>query len=374
MVYTGKLLILVSVGVLIARSVGAGDPVAKTTVFASGKGGYHTYRIPALVVTGKGTLLAFCEGRKTGRGDHGDIDLLLRRSADEGRSWSDQQIVHEEGGQKKVTIGNPCAVVDRKTGAIWLAFCRDNDRVFMTHSEDDGATWARPVEITADVKDPKWGWYATGPGHGIQLTRGKHAGRLVIPCDCGDSKGWGGWDKKGRSLVIYSDDHGKTWRRGGITEKAMNECEVAERPDGSLLLSMRNYHGKSRRALAVSTDGGQSWSTPKHHQQVYCPTCQASVHRHSFEPRSVLLHSGPGGGGRNNLTIRASYDEGDSWPVAKVIQPGPSAYSDLAVLPGGDVVCLYETGAKHPYESIVLARLSLKWLESAPKARQAADR
>jgi sialidase-1 len=333
-----------------------------TVVYRSGTDGYHTYRIPALVVTTKGTLLAFCEGRKTGRSDHGDLDLLLKRSTDGGRTWSAQQIVHEEGGTAKITIGNPCPVVDRDTGFIWLPFCRENDRVFITHSGDDGKTWAAPREITRDVKDPQWGWYATGPGHGIQLERGPHAGRLVVPCDCGDSKGWGQWAGKGRSLVIYSDDHGKTWTRGGITEKGMNECEVVERADGSLLLSMRNYHGKNRRAFAVSRDGGTSWSKPVHHEQVYCPTCQASMHRYSLSPKDRILYSGPGGGGRTNLTIRMSYDHGTTWPVARILQPGPSAYSDLAVLPDGAIACLYETGKKGPYETITFARFTLSWV------------
>lgn len=350
-----------------AESDAEAAPPRKEVVYKSGKDGYHTYRIPAVIVTTRGTLLAFCEGRKTGRGDHGDLDLMLKRSADGGRTWSQQRIVHEEGGAAKITIGNPCPVVDRDTGVIWLAFCRDNDRVFLTRSSDDGKSWAKPREITADAKKSEWGWYATGPGHGIQLERGKHKGRLVIPCDTGDSKGWGQWAEKGRSLVIYSDDHGKTWRRGGITEKGMNECEVVELAGGSLLLSMRNYRGKNRRAFAVSRDGGVSWSEPEHNDQVYCPTCQSSMQRYSLKPRNRILYCGPGGDGRNNLTIRVSYDEGKTWPAAKLLQAGPSAYSDLVVLPDGDIGCLYETGKKHPYESIVFARCSLAWLTGEKK-------
>ncbi len=334
----------------------------KQLVFRSGTDGYHTYRIPALVVTTRGTLLAFCEGRKTSHSDHGDIDLLLKRSTDGGKSWSEQQIVYEEGGTAKITIGNPCAVVDRSTGIVWLTFCRDNDRVFVTHSRDDGRRWGRPVEITGSVKEASWGWYATGPGHGIQLQRGRYKGRLVLPCDCGTSKRWGNWDKIGHSLVIYSDDGGRSWQRGGLTQRGMNECEAVELADGSLLLSMRNYRGKALRAFAISRDGGRSWSAPKYNKQVYCPTCQASLQRYSFEPRNIVLYSGPGGPGRNDLTIRLSYEEGKSWPVAKLLQQGPSAYSDLAVLPDGTIVCLYETGSKHPYETITFARFPIGWL------------
>ena len=337
---------------------GNGEGPSKTIVYESGKQGYHTYRIPALVVTRKGILLAFCEGRKTGRGDHGDIDLMLRRSSDAGRTWDQQRMIHEEGGTEKITIGNPCAVVDEETGIVWLAFCRDNDRVFITHSADGGENWAKPKEITEKVKEPEWGWYATGPGHGIQLKRGKHKGRLVLPCDCGDSKGWGDWDKKGRSLVIYSDDHGQSWTRGGVTEKGMNECEVVELADGSLLLSMRNYRGPKQRAFAVSKDGGTTWSSPQHHEQVYCPTCQASIHRYSWQP-DMILYSGPGGPGRENMTIRLSSNEGKTWPVAKVLQKESSAYSDLTVLPDGRIGCLFEVDG---YKQIVFAAFSLHWL------------
>ncbi|MFC1634102.1 exo-alpha-sialidase [Planctomycetota bacterium] len=332
--------------------------LSKTVIYESGKQGYHTYRIPALVVTGNGTLLAFCEGRKTNRSDHGDIDLMLRRSSDGGRTWDQQRIVYEEGDTEKITIGNPCAVVDEATGIVWLAFCRNNDRVFITHSTDEGKNWVQPGEITEKVKEPEWGWYATGPGHGIQLQHGEHKGRLVLPCDCGNSKGWGDWDKKGHSLVIYSDDHGKSWARGGVTENGMNECEVVELADGSLLLSMRNYRGPKQRAFAVSKDGGHTWSSPQHHEQVYCPTCQASMHRCSWQPNRIL-YSGPGGPGRENMTIRMSYDEGKTWPAAKVLKKGSAAYSDLAMLPDGRIGCLYEVDG---YKQIVFAGFPLQWL------------
>jgi len=350
--------------VLLAAGAAAGAQAALPTVnvWASGKDGYHTYRIPGLVVTPKGTLLAFCEGRKTGSGDHGDIDLLVKRSTDGGRTWSDQKIVHEEGGTAKITIGNPCPVVDRTTGAVHLPFTRDNDRVFVTRSEDDGVTWTEPHDITASVKAPEWDWYATGPGHGIQIRRGAHKGRLVVPCDHRVKGRKGSWGGAGRSHVIYSDDHGRTWLRGSPTAWGMNECEAVELADGSLLLSMRNYRGKNRRAFAVSRDGGRTWSEPEHHEQVYCPTCQASIHRHSLEPQNLILASGPGGPGRKNLTVRLSPDEGKTWPTARVVHEGPAAYSDLAVLPGGDVACLFEAGVRHPYETIRFARFPLGWL------------
>ena len=271
------------------------------------------------------------------------------------KTWGPMQLVHEEGGKAKVTIGNPCPVVDHATGTVWLPFCRNNDRVFMTHSTDDGKNWTKPVEITKDVKPPEWGWYATGPGHGIQLS----SGRLVVPCDCGYTKGWGAWDKKGHSLVIHSDDHGQTWKLGGVTDRGMNECEVVELADKSLLLSMRNYIGKNQRAFSTSTDAGLTWSKPRHHEQVYCPTCQSSIHRYSLKPKSRLLYSGPGGPGRSHMTVRLSEDEGKTWPMAKVIHEGSAAYSDLVVLPGGTIGCLYE---RDNYGKITFARFTVDWL------------
>jgi len=343
-------------------------------VFASGTQGYHTYRIPAIVLSNQGTLLAFCEGRKTSASDAGDIDLVLRRSMDGGKNWARMQLVYEEGGTAKITIGNPCPVVDRQTGTIWLPFCRNNDRVFITKSTDDGQTWAPPVEITKDVKKPDWEWYATGPGHGIQLS----TGRLLIPCDHRLRGKSGGEKVAGHSHVFYSDDRGETWKLGGVTESGMNECQAVELADGSILLSMRQYLGPKQRAFATSRDGGLSWSKPALHPHVYCPVCQSSIQRLSLAPsgKNRIVYSGPGGPGRTSMTIRLSDDEGRaghhpedgragwSWPVARVLQSGPAAYSDLVVLPDGSIGCLYERGEKRAYEKITFARFTVGWLES----------
>lgn len=368
----GKLLVaLVAFAIVSPAGAAAGAP-QPVDVFVSGQGGYHTYRIPALLRTSSGTLLAFCEGRKNDRRDHGDIDLLLRRSHDGGRTWGEVQLVHEEGGTARITIGNPCPVLDESTGIIWLSFCRDNDDVFITSSADDGATWAEPRNITRDVKRSAWGWYATGPGHGIQLKQGPHAGRLVMPCDF-RVKGAKG-DKEGRySHVIYSDDHGQTWQLGGISDEGMNECEVVELADGRLLLSMRNYLGTGTRAFAHSDDGGLSWSPSTHEPAVYCPVCQSSIARLSHassDGENRLLYTGPGGPNRTNLTVRLSTDEGRSWPVARVLHEGPAAYSDLAALGEGAFGVLYEAGREHSYETIKFARCTLPWVTGKDAASE----
>lgn len=347
----------VGAGPIAGAAEPAGGPIRQVDVFTSGTEGYHTYRIPGIVLSNKGTLLALAEGRKTGRSDHGDLDLVLRRSTDGGNTWEPIELVYEEGGTAEITIGNPCPVVDRTTGTIWLPFSRNNDRVFITKSTDDGRTWAEPTEITEYVKKPEWGWYATGPGHGIQLK----SGRLLVPCDCGDSKGWGDWNQKGRSLVFYSDDHGETWKLGGVTDPGMNECEAVELADGSILLSMRQYHGPKQRAFSTSRDGGLTWSKPEHNPQVHCPVCQSSILRYSLPPgeKNRILYSGPGGPGRSHMTVRLSCDEGKTWPVAKVLYEGSAAYSDLVALPDGTIACLYE---RDNYAKITFARFTLAWL------------
>lgn len=355
---------------VIAAPVAENAPQKPTNVdvFVSGEAGYHTYRIPALLTSPQGTLLAFCEGRKTGRGDHGDLDLVLKRSTDGGKSWGKLELVYEEGGDAKITIGNPCPVVDQSNGRIWLPFTRNNDDVFVTYSDDDGQTWAKPKRITPSVKDKAWTWYATGPGIGIQLTRGEHKGRLVIPCDHRLRDVDGGWRGAGHSHVIYSDDHGRTWRQGEPTENAMNECQVVELPDGRILLNMRSYRGHGRRAVAISKDGGVTWSACRDDETLVEPVCQASLIRYSWphEGKSRLLFSNPASAKeRHRLTIRLSYDEGKTWPIERLLYAGSAAYSSLARLPDDEIGILYE---RDSYKTITFARCSLEWLTAPADA------
>ena len=214
---------------------GRADEVMKVDVFSDGDAGVSSFRIPSLVTTAKGNLLAFAEARHENRSDTGDIDVVMRRSTDGGATWSTMQTIWDEG---KNTCGNPCPVVDASNGWIWLlltwnsrdfpeskiqpGFGQDSRRVFVCHSEDDGLSFSEPREITADVKGETWTWYATGPGSGIQIQQGPHRGRLLIPCD---HKVAGTGTEGFYSHVIYSDDHGKTWKHGSPTQKGyVNEC------------------------------------------------------------------------------------------------------------------------------------------------------
>ncbi len=362
--------LLVVADCLVAAPVeeNATEKPANVDVYTSGEAGYHTFRIPALLTSPKGTLLAFCEGRKTGRGDHGDLDMVLKRSSDGGNTWGKLQLVYEEGGNEKITIGNPCPVVDQSNGRIWLPFTRNNDDVLVTYSDDEGQTWAEPKRITKSVKDEAWTWYATGPGVGIQLTRGEHKGRLVIPCDHRLRAADGGWRGAGHSHVIYSDDHGQTWQKGEPTEKSMNECQVVELSDGRLMLNMRSYRGHGCRAVAISKDGGVTWGECRDDESLIEPVCQASFVRYSWpqEGKSRLLFSNPASTkARDHMTIRLSTDEGKTWPIDRLLYAGSAAYSSLARLPDDEIGILYERDA---YKTIAFTRFSLDWLTTQADA------
>jgi sialidase-1 len=351
----------------------AAEPV-KTDVFVAGQNGYHTYRIPSLLADGKGGLLAFCEARST-KSDTGEIDLVLRRSQDQGKTWGDLQVVWEDTGH---TCGNPCPVVDAATGTLWMlmtwnhgkvaetkmqaGYGTDSRRVFVTHSKDAGATWAIPKEITASAKKPEWSWYATGPGAGIQIKHGAHAGRMVIPCDHKTPRPAGLWLG---SHVVYSDDHGATWKLGGeAPQDKVNECEVVELSDGQLMLNMRNYAKESPcRQTCISKDGGITWQDQKHDPALLDPVCQASVHRCTWpkdnQPGVILFSNPASTRKRENLTLRASTDDCQSWPTSRLLHAGPAAYSSLAIVKDTTIGCLYEAD---DYQRIIFAAVELEWV------------
>ena len=349
----------------------------ETPVYHARTEAYNSYRIPALLTTKRGTVLAFCEGRVKSRKDAGDIDILLRRSTDNGTTWTPAQIVWSDGEN---TCGNPCPVIDDATGAILLLMTRNNGddhqdtitagtskgtrTVWITRSEDDGATWSAPREITSEVKLPDWRWYATGPGIGIQLRQGPHKGRLVIPCDHSEPAGQ-------RSHVIYSDDHGTTWHVGGGSPGVhTDESQVAELSDGRLVLNMRGATATERsRALCVSTDGGVTF-TDLHHDPVLVESrCQGSLLSVPTTDAGMpnLLFSNPADPKiRQNMTVRLSRDDGRTWLLSRTLYSGPSGYSCLTALGDGTIGCFYERGLpgkKDPYNTITFARFPLLWLQ-----------
>jgi sialidase-1 len=358
-------------GTIAGRAESTPSAPQYSDVYVAGEGAYQAYRIPSVIATPKGTLLAFAEARRTGAGDAGDIDLVVRRSHDGGDSWSPMQIVGDNGPD---TFGNPCPVVDRNTGIIWLLTTqnRGTDRekdiiagtseasrtVWAMKSEDDGVTWSTPVEITASVKRPDWTWYATGPGIGSQTK----TGRLVIPANHAEA-GTG----VHRSHLFFSDDGGRSWRLGASSEAGTNESQVVELTDGRLMVNMRNHPAKPEnfRMVAISADGGQTLSAAYPDRALIEPPAQASILRMTSaktQDRSRLLFANPASTKRERLTVRLSYDEGKSWPVARVIHGGPAAYSSLVALRNRSIGLLFERGDRSPYERITFARFTLDWL------------
>lgn len=356
-----------------ALSSGGRAEVVRTDVFVSGRDGYHTYRIPSILRSPGGDLLAFCEGRRDGGGDTGNIDLLVKRSSDGGRTWGPATVIWDDGDN---TCGNPCPVVDATTGEILLLACHNpgpaheaeitagtstgTRTVWLLKSGDDGRTWSAPCEITDEVKKPDWGWYATGPGISIQLQHGPHAGRIVVPCNHSYHEG-------GHLLreahVIYSDDHGATWQLGGTVGPDTNESQVAEVPDGrgTLLINMRSYAGHHCRAQSTSEDGGLTWTPPADVPALVEPVCQGSIltWNRATPSEPLMLFSNPANATKRlDLTARASTDGGRTWSLAVLLQPGPGAYSCLVAIDDTAAGCLYECGPKKPYAKIVFARFT----------------
>ena len=342
-------------------------------IFKSGSEGYNTFRIPSIITTDSGVVLAFAEGRKNSSSDSGDIDLVLKRSTDGGKTWGDLIVIRDDSTN---VCGNPSPVIDRKTGKIFLlsTWNRGDDteseiinmtsvdtrRVYVMNSIDEGLSWSKPIEITDKVKKPNWTWYATGPVHGIQIREGSKKGRMIIPCDHIEAN-----TKKYYSHIIYSDDGGSSWNIGGTTpQDQVNECSVAEIGKGKLILNMRNYdRTQMNRKISISNDYGESWGDIYDDKALVEPICQASILRYSFKGygRNDLLFINPADKNKRlNMTLRLSNDLGRTWKSEFLLHEGPSAYSDITKLRNGNVGCLFEAGKNSPYEGIVYREVDFR--------------
>ncbi|GAB2840783.1 hypothetical protein GCM10027074_03940 [Streptomyces deserti] len=350
--------------------------VETSVPFRAGREGYASFRIPAVVCTADGTLLAFCEGRVGSRDDFGNIDIVLKRSTDGGRTWGPLQVAAKNGDD---LAGNPAPVV-LDTGRVLLVHVRnaalatedairrgkvsaeDGRRVWIQHSDDDGLTWSAPREITRQTKRHEWRWYATTPGHAIQLG----TGRVVVPANhslppTGTDNGTEGKYNGGHCLL--SDDRGETWRLGYVDDNTdgyinVNETTAAELPDGRVYFNTRNDSpSPGTRADAYSRDGGQTLVKPFRPQAgLVAPVCEASVLQ--LRDPDVLLYSGPADPGfRALMTIRASTDGGTTWRPAHTVDGLPAAYSDLVRIDADTVGLLYETGDFSAYETIGFRRV-----------------
>ncbi|MEU0929518.1 sialidase family protein [Streptomyces malaysiensis] len=364
---------------------GAARSYEVSVPFRAGTEGYASYRIPAVVLTRAGTVLAFAEGRVDSSADYGHIDLVLKRSADGGRTWGALQIVarNEDG-----TAGNPAPVVldgGPHDGRVLLVHIRsaasatedrirrgevsaaDGRRVWLTYSDDDGASWSGAREITASTKRPEWRWYATTPGHALQLRYGAHAGRIVIPGNHslpptvpGDD-GTEGRYNGGHDLL--SDDDGATWRIGYVDDNPdgyvnVNETTAAQLPDGRVYFNTRtDAEAPGNRADAHSGDGGATLDLPFRPQAgLVAPVVEGSV-LHLGEP-DALLFSGPADPAyRALMTVRTSHDGGVTWRPTHTVNGLPAAYSDLVRLDDATVGLLYETGDFSAYSTITFRRI-----------------
>lgn len=369
----------------------------KVDLFEAGKGGYAQYRIPGVVVTKAGTVLAYCEARKTSS-DWATIDILVRRGTDRGKTWAEPVKIAEVKGPKErnpvavakkigkpddVTYNNPVMVAD-KDGAVHLLFCLEYMRCFYSRSTDEGKTWSAPAEITASAFEPlkkahDWKVIATGPGHGIQLK----GGRLVVPVWL--SLGTGG-SGHGDSVTatIYSDDGGKTWKPGEVAVPhkgdfiSPNEAAVCELADGSVLLNARSPSKANRRLVTVSADGATKWSKPAFDDALPEPVCMGSLL--SVPGTKLVLFSNPdnlekagtktppmpgAGRDRKNLTVRLSDDAGRTWIAKKAIESGFSAYSDLALAKDGSVLLFYERAGEkgQNYGRLTMTQFPVEWLK-----------
>jgi sialidase-1 len=405
-VVASLVLAIVLLGSLVSAS--AAEPLLEQIdLFQAGQDGYALYRIPGIVCTAKGTLLAYCEARKSNKGDWGTIDIMLRRSTDGGKTWGERQKISGVEGPKtknpvalaqklategEVTYNNAVAFVDTQaiTGGksvVHFLYCLEYMRCFYIRSDDDGLTFTKPVEITATFDKFKdeypWKVIATGPNHGIQLK----SGRLVVPIWM--SLGTGGHaHRPSVTSTIYSDDHGQTWERGQIAIPDTadwvfpNETVIAELADGRVMLNARSESKSHRRLVTTSNDGASGWSKPRFDDALLEPICMASLIRVSTAAnggRNRLLFANPDNlsradgnevlgrpRDRKNLTLKLSYDEGQTWTVSKVLEPGRSGYSDLAVGQDGTIYCLYESGTTDGdmYRTgyLRLAQFNLEWL------------
>ncbi len=347
----------------------------------------HTFRIPGIAVTNSGTLLAVYDMRYRSRRDlQGHMDIGLSRSSDGGKTWEKPRPIMDmgrHGGLPEDQNGcsDPNILVDRTTGeiivsAVWthgkpgthqwrgrgsepgIELSRSS-QFLMVRSADDGRTWSKPENWTAKLKNPAWHLFAPGPGNGITMKDGT----LVMPT--------GGRDEKGLpfSNLMWSKDHGKTWKVSSPARTNTNESAVAELSDGSLMLNMRdnrNRKDKSEtngRAVSVTSDLGKTWKVhSSDHGSLPEPVCMASLISHRLKDgRTVLFFSNPHHKSRRqNMTLQMSLDDGRTWGKKILLDKKGGAYSSLVMVNDRTVGILYESSrADLVFQTIGLRELGL---------------
>ncbi|WP_051794445.1 LamG-like jellyroll fold domain-containing protein [Kibdelosporangium aridum] len=346
-------------------------------LYRGGTNGYGCFRIPVLSRTSAGTLLAFAEARKSPScADRGDIDLVVRRSTNDGRTWGPIRVVTSGSPtdpDAPFTRGNAVPVVDKETGKINLITTSNEATLtgkrlpWIQQSSDDGLTWTVPRPLGTSFDGTNNGWFATGPAHGIQLEKdGPYKGRLIV-----------GAHQKPNSTtvlagVLYSDDNGESWKASQVPNSYVagqlspGEIAVAELPNGNLYAAARNeVDGVPHRAKAVSTDGGTTMPAFTTVPSLASPNVQGSVlplkQTYRSTPGDVLIFSGPSDpNNREELKIRYSTDGGTTWAGAPkgLVTSERSGYSDIAELTGGEIGVVYEGGVSFSADEIRFTRFT----------------
>ncbi|MRG44958.1 exo-alpha-sialidase [Chitinophaga sp. SYP-B3965] len=341
------------------------DAVQRTTVWTANDNNIFAHFVYGLTVTNKGTILAFAEARITESADDGAHHIALRRSTDNGKSFSPSiNVVKSVDGQSWT---NPTIVQDNKTGSLFLFYALNHHntstQVFYITSKDDGLSWSDATDITAIFDGNKQGWtfHLPGPGHGIQLKNK----RLLVSVWHRKSISFAAKERAYGVNCIYSDDHGKTWKVGGDAPVGeFNESQIVEQKNGNVLLigrTMTTSQGK-----VISKDKGISWSANMEYDKgLQGSICDIGLTRVG----NMILVSQPADlKKRRDLTIRASKDEGKTWSLNKLLHEGSATYSDLAVLKDKSIICLYGHGGnKHMPDTVSLARFSIEWLSDNKK-------
>lgn len=346
------------------------SPIDQVDLFTGGTGGYAIYRIPGIVATRNGTILAYTEARKE-RSDWADMDILLRRSLDGGDTWENPHML-VDGASRNITVNNPVMITEKDSDRIHLIYCEEYHAAYYMQSTDEGASWTAPIEITGAFNEFKtrtndnyeWKVIATGPGHGIELKNG----RLLIPI----------WMANGSSdtehspsvvSTIYSDDNGVTWNAGEVVRATdempnPNETEAVQLTDGRVMLNMRNTSERRCRAVTISDDGISNWAEPSFDENLVDQVCMGSIIRYSEKEKdgeimNRILFSNINGAKRTNLTIRLSEDEGKTWIYKRTLYMGSAAYSDLTVDLKKTIYVLFE---REEYNYLSLARFNIDWV------------
>lgn len=372
--------------------------IEKQDLFEARTNGYHTYRIPGIAVTRNDVVLVTTEARPGGGGDYDFNDVLLRRSTDGGRTFGPVVKIVDHTTYGAGPASNFVMIPDRDSGQVVAVFFHDYARVFTIHSDDDGASWSTPVEITPVFEQFRqeyaWRVCANGCGSGLQLRNG----RMIVPVWLSDGSGseFGPSHRGHRPSVVtsvYSDDHGRTWQRGdiicrhgdviaGLPFANPSETCAVELSDGRVMFNIRHETTNHRRLVACSPDGARNWQIVGFDQALVEPICMASLLRDAWpagDQPGRILFSNPDNLDRTmaawaldrkRLTIKLSCDDGQTWPVAKVLEPGPAGYSALGRLADGTILCLYECDqVAHMCDNryLRLARFDMEWLDGSPR-------